>query len=127
MNPSDYSYTLNSHIPHIPAITFVEGDSRSFSILICRIFCASTHNYKSSSFVLPYRTAGFLIIHPQPVYSMDKHIVIIGAGASGIAAATKLISNGFTNVTVLEAERQIGGRVRTMPFGSGLIDLGGQW
>lgn len=58
---------------------------------------------------------------------MEKHIVIIGAGASGIAAATKLMSNGFQNVTVLEAESRIGGRINSIPFGSGFIDLGGQW
>lgn len=58
---------------------------------------------------------------------MDKHIVIIGAGASGIAAATKLLANGFANVSVLEAGSKIGGRVNTIPFGNGFIDLGAQW
>lgn len=58
---------------------------------------------------------------------MDKHIVIIGAGASGIAAATKLLDNGFENITVLEAEPRIGGRVNTVAYGSGVVDLGAQW
>lgn len=58
---------------------------------------------------------------------MNKKIVIIGAGASGIAAATKLLANGFRNLIVLEAESRIGGRVHTIPFGANVLDLGAQW
>lgn len=57
---------------------------------------------------------------------MDKNIIIIGAGASGVAAATKLISNGFNHVTILEAESRIGGRVNTMSFGANVVDLGAE-
>lgn len=52
--------------------------------------------------------------------------MIIGAGASGIAAATRLIENGLTDVTILEAEDRIGGRINTIPFGDGVIDFGAQ-
>lgn len=58
---------------------------------------------------------------------MEKHILIIGAGASGIAAATKLFENGFRNLTILEAESRIGGRINTVPYGTGFIDMGAQW
>lgn len=58
---------------------------------------------------------------------MDKKIIIIGAGVSGVAAATKLLSNGFSNVTILEAENRIGGRVNTVSFGANVVDLGAQW
>lgn len=58
---------------------------------------------------------------------MNKKIVIIGAGVSGIAAATRLISNGFSHVTILEAENRIGGRIHTVPFGSNVVDMGAQW
>lgn len=58
---------------------------------------------------------------------MDKKIIVIGAGASGVAAATKLLSNGFKNITILEAENRIGGRVNTVPFAANVVDLGGQW
>jgi protoporphyrinogen oxidase len=45
-----------------------------------------------------------------------KQIIIIGAGASGLAAATRLIQNGLsaTSITVLEAQNRIGGRVYTI-------------
>lgn len=54
-------------------------------------------------------------------------VVIIGAGPSGIAAATKLLENNFTNLTILEAENRIGGRVNTVKFGEGLIELGAEY
>lgn len=58
---------------------------------------------------------------------VQPKIVIVGAGAAGIAAATKLLSNGFKNVTVLEAENRIGGRVHSVLFGNTIVDLGAQW
>ncbi|XP_017059004.1 spermine oxidase-like [Drosophila ficusphila] len=54
-------------------------------------------------------------------------IVIIGAGASGIAAATKLLEQGFKNVQLFEAEDRIGGRINTVTFGNSFVDLGAQW
>lgn len=62
--------------------------------------------------------------------SRDKHtfgtVIVIGAGAAGMAAATRLMENGF-NVTVLEAESRYGGRIQTIRHGSGVLDLGAQW
>lgn len=58
---------------------------------------------------------------------MTKSVVIIGAGAAGIAAAVKLIKNGFQNVIILEANDRIGGRIHTIDFGGSKIDLGAQW
>lgn len=54
-------------------------------------------------------------------------ILIVGAGASGIAAASKLLENGFENLTILEAENRIGGRICSVPFGDTIVDIGGQW
>ncbi|KAI4485605.1 hypothetical protein M0802_012667 [Mischocyttarus mexicanus] len=57
----------------------------------------------------------------------SPRIVIVGAGASGIAAASKLYENGLENILILEAQDRIGGRVYTTQFGEYVIDLGGQW
>ena len=43
-------------------------------------------------------------------------VIIIGAGAAGIAAASRLFENGFKKVTILEAENRIGGRINTTKF-----------
>lgn len=58
---------------------------------------------------------------------VNPEILIIGAGPSGIAAATKLYENGLTNITILEAENRIGGRINSVEFGGSVIDLGGTW
>lgn len=57
----------------------------------------------------------------------EKNIVIIGSGPSGIAAATKLLSNGFKNIKILEAENRFGGRINTIPYGANVLDMGAQW
>ncbi|SPP76970.1 spermine oxidase-like [Drosophila guanche] len=54
-------------------------------------------------------------------------IVVVGAGASGIAAATRLLEKGFKNVQILEAETRLGGRIHTIPFADNVVDLGAQW
>lgn len=43
--------------------------------------------------------------------------IIVGSGVSGIAAASKLMQNGFNDVKILEAEDRIGGRIFTTNFG----------
>lgn len=59
--------------------------------------------------------------------NLNKKIIIIGAGAAGIAAATRLLSHGFRNLLILEAESRYGGRINTIPFGENVIDMGAQW
>ena len=48
--------------------------------------------------------------------TLNSPIVIIGGGVSGIAAANQLISSGFRNVTILEAENRLGGRIYSIPY-----------
>lgn len=43
---------------------------------------------------------------------MEKKIIIIGAGISGLACAYKLNKNGYKNIEVYEASPQAGGRCR---------------
>jgi len=54
-------------------------------------------------------------------------IIIIGAGIAGIGAAERLIANGFTNVTIIEGENRIGGRIFTQKYGNSTIEMGAQW
>jgi monoamine oxidase len=43
--------------------------------------------------------------------------VIVGAGASGVAAASMLMQYGVDSIVILEAENRTGGRINTVPFG----------
>lgn len=56
---------------------------------------------------------------------MASHkVVIVGAGVSGYSAGVDLMRNGF-DVTILEAEGRIGGRVNSVEIDPGkFIDFG---
>ena len=47
--------------------------------------------------------------------SLDHRICIIGAGVTGLTAARELYRCGFTNITLIEQSRRIGGRHLTIP------------
>lgn len=48
---------------------------------------------------------------------LQPRILIVGAGAAGIAAASRLVANNINSFTILEAENRIGGRILTAEFG----------
>ncbi|KAK3604270.1 hypothetical protein CHS0354_002078 [Potamilus streckersoni] len=58
--------------------------------------------------------------------SNGKSVIVVGAGISGLAAAQKLKQNGF-NVTVLEAQEKVGGRMRTNRSLGVAFDEGAGW
>lgn len=58
---------------------------------------------------------------------MQPKIIVIGTGAAGVAAASKLILNGFKNIEILEAEHHMGGRINTIKLGENVLDIGAQW
>lgn len=53
----------------------------------------------------------------------DRHVVVVGAGAGGLAAAADLASQGV-GVTVVEAAAAPGGKIRQVPVGGRMIDAG---
>lgn len=57
---------------------------------------------------------------------MDAEIVIVGAGAAGIAAARRLKDRG-RSVLLIEAMTRVGGRAHTVMVGSLPLDLGCGW
>jgi putrescine oxidase len=58
--------------------------------------------------------------------TIERDIVIIGAGASGLTAATELRKAGLT-VAVLEARDRVGGRLWTDQIEGAMLEIGGQW
>lgn len=55
---------------------------------------------------------------------VNRRVVVVGAGLAGYSTAAKLIEEGITDIVVLEAEDRIGGRVHTVPYRDGRIDMG---
>lgn len=56
---------------------------------------------------------------------MKKKILIIGGGPAGLTAALELARAGWSNVTVIEREKQLGGISRTLDYKGNHIDIGG--
>ncbi|XP_059050315.1 uncharacterized protein LOC131845290 isoform X2 [Achroia grisella] len=52
--------------------------------------------------------------------------IVIGLGSAGTTAASTLARAG-RRVLALEAQDRVGGRVHTVPFGDGMVELGAEW
>lgn len=61
-----------------------------------------------------------------PPEDVKTSVVVIGAGAAGLAAAYKLMRNGVKNVVVLEGRDRIGGRILTHGFGGSVRESDGK-
>lgn len=61
------------------------------------------------------------------VFIVKKPVVVIGAGISGIMAASIINENGFGNIVVLDKSRSVGGRMATRRIDKGKVDHGAQF
>ena len=60
-------------------------------------------------------------------FSLNPDVVVIGAGAAGLAATDYLIKSGYS-VVCIEADNRIGGRVHTDMDTFGVpYDIGAHW
>ncbi|XP_049696159.2 possible lysine-specific histone demethylase 1 isoform X4 [Helicoverpa armigera] len=65
--------------------------------------------------------------NPTPATMPEAYdTIIIGMGAAGCTAASTLSKAG-KRVLGLEAMDRVGGRVNTVPFGDGVVELGAEW
>jgi putrescine oxidase len=58
--------------------------------------------------------------------NLDRDVVIVGAGPSGLTAARELKRAGLS-VAVLEARDRVGGRTWTDTIDGAMLEIGGQW
>uniref|UniRef100_A0A3P8VFH9 Polyamine oxidase n=1 Tax=Cynoglossus semilaevis TaxID=244447 RepID=A0A3P8VFH9_CYNSE len=56
-----------------------------------------------------------------------KKILIVGSGIAGIAAAHRLIKDGFRHVKIIEATARSGGRIKTGRLGDNIVEMGANW
>ena len=66
---------------------------------------------------------------PTGQCTSDARVIILGAGVTGISAAKALSEKGITNFIILEADSEIGGRVKsTVLKSTGIrVELGANW
>ena len=57
---------------------------------------------------------------------MNKSVLIVGAGLTGLLTAYRLQELDYT-VTIVEARDRIGGRIHTVPSGDAKVELGATW
>jgi len=53
-----------------------------------------------------------------PRDGLDAKVLILGAGVAGITAAQKLETYGISDFIIVEAHHEVGGRLKSRPFGS---------
>ncbi|GAA5161951.1 FAD-dependent oxidoreductase [Pseudonocardia eucalypti] len=58
--------------------------------------------------------------------TVDHEVIVVGAGAAGLRAATSLRAAGC-DVVCLEARDRVGGRLLSVPTTAGVLDLGATW
>ena len=62
-----------------------------------------------------------------PVGQMDAQVLILGAGMAGLGAAETLSDNGISDFIIIDQRDKVGGRIQTVRFGGGIVELGPQW
>jgi spermine oxidase len=69
----------------------------------------------------------FVVSGLKNMVATSPSVIVVGAGPAGIAAATKLLENSITNITILEAGNRIGGRINSVRLGDGFVDVGAEY
>jgi protoporphyrinogen oxidase len=58
--------------------------------------------------------------------SSRPHVAVVGGGISGLAAAHTLVHTGGARVTLLEADRRLGGKIRSERIAGAVVDVGAE-
>jgi protoporphyrinogen/coproporphyrinogen III oxidase len=58
--------------------------------------------------------------------SRAPHVAVVGGGIAGLAAAHTLLRDGGAKVTLLEADRRLGGKIRSERIAGAVVDVGAE-
>jgi polyamine oxidase len=68
---------------------------------------------------------------PPMARAHDTTVLILGGGVAGVLAARTLHEKGIDRFLIVEAREELGGRMRSTPFGEGgrraTVELGANW
>ena len=56
-----------------------------------------------------------------------ERVIVLGAGAAGIAAAVRLLESGMEDILILEGGPNLGGRMKSATFAGKTVDVGASW
>ncbi|XP_022107026.1 polyamine oxidase-like [Acanthaster planci] len=73
------------------------------------------------------KNAGKLVEEGQSGMVTDVDVLILGAGAAGLCAASTFLKRGFDRFLVLEGAGHVGGRVHDVEFGGVRVEKGANW
>ena len=69
----------------------------------------------------------FVVVSSRAAIDPPLDVVIVGAGASGLAAAASLLKHGKLKIEVVEARNYTGGRVHASYLNNVLVEHGANW
>ena len=81
----------------------------------------------SESWFLKFLPATQLTLSFNCPSEKNAEVLIFEAGISGITAAKSLYENWVTDIKILEARDEIGGRIKSVNFGGAKVEVGANW
>ncbi|TFK37641.1 amine oxidase [Crucibulum laeve] len=83
---------------------------------------------RSSTLLLPAFILRFACAYATTVPTTHKHkVLILGGGVAGVVAARTLHQNDINDFVIIEAQGELGGRMKSHVFAGKTIELGANW
>jgi len=112
--PRSFSNAFGGHVNRYSDLVF----SKIFKFIFCLMFYAVWSKKTLFRVILSY-----CVLHSHSSDALEPtkrvEVIIVGAGAAGLSAAHKLLRGGLSDILIVEASSEIGGRVKKL---TGFVD-----